>query len=172
LEQPKLLKLPFFSDLRGSFFKPFSTDAWEAQLGSSFHPKEVFFSTSHLNVLRGFHFQKPPADHGKIVFCLRGRFLDITLDLRKNGSFGAVEAMEICEGSGKAIYIPSGFAHAFLSLENDTCIGYLVDSVYSPELDYGIHWSSIDFAWPISNPIISPRDEAFSSFANFQTPFI
>ena len=172
MEQPRLLQLPFFSDLRGSFFKPFSADAWESQLGSSFRPKEVFFSTSHRNVLRGFHFQKPPADHGKIVFSLRGRFLDITLDLRQSGRLGAIEAIDLSAGSGHALYIPRGFAHAFLSLEDDTCIGYLVDSVYSPELDSGIHWSSINFELPTDTPIVSARDESFLPFSDFKTPFI
>lgn len=167
-----LLELPFFEDQRGSFFKSFSEEQFKKSTGIDFSPRENFFSISHKGVLRGFHFQAPPADHDKIVFCLGGKTLDVVVDLRhKNGTFGKVQSFELNAGTGKAVFVPKGFGHAFLAMEEGTIVGYLVTSVHAHSKDLGIHWSSVNFDWPIRNPIVSERDNKFPRLQDFSSPF-
>lgn len=168
----RLLELALFRDHRGSFFKPFAQSVLEKAIGGAFAPREVFFSSSNKNVIRGFHFQKPPADHDKIVFCLAGKTLDVVVDLRRNGgSYGRVQAFELTGDSGRVVYLPRGFGHAFLALEEGTTVGYLVNSEHDAGSDQGILWSSVDFRWPVETPILSGRDAAFPALRDFQSPF-
>ncbi|MDA7625464.1 dTDP-4-dehydrorhamnose 3,5-epimerase family protein [bacterium] len=166
---------PFvFEDERGSFVKPFH----EGQLGDygiSMNVKEEFFSTSAAEVIRGMHFQMPPHAHQKIVYCLTGRILDVVLDLRESSpTFGESVAFELSARNRHIVPIPVGFAHGFLSHEDDSCLIYKTDAVHSPDCDAGILWNSFGFNWPIKNfedISISDRDQKHSCFEKFKTPF-
>ena len=158
-------------DDRGSFFKTYNIESFK-QSGLETNWQEEYFSLSEKNVLRGMHFQIPPKDHVKLVTCLSGAVLDVIVDLRKNSStFKKCASFELNEQNKKMLYIPTGCAHGFLSLYNNTLMFYKVSSVYSPEHDQGILWSSINFNWPCDNPITSERDRKQPNLQEFETPF-
>ena len=167
----KIIKPYSHKDTRGKFVKTFHEGQF-AELGIQMKIREEFFSISSQNVLRGMHFQTPPNAHQKLVYCIRGSVLDVVLDLRKGStSYGKSAAFKLSETNGHLVYIPIGFAHGFLSLENDSCLVYKTDSVHAPANDSGIHWNSIGYSWGISQPILSPRDEAFPTLNSFNSPF-
>jgi dTDP-4-dehydrorhamnose 3,5-epimerase len=164
--QPRL-----FADHRGVFVKTFH-DTRFRELGMAFQPREEFFSTSANHVLRGMHFQLPPAAHAKLVYCLHGRVLDVVLDLRrKSATYGRVFARELNAVSRELLFVPVGFAHGFLSLTDDSLMVYKTDAVHSPAHDTGIAWNSFGFDWPVAKPIISERDSKFPAWPAFQSPF-
>lgn len=159
-----------FVDERGIFVKTFHQEIFEEfKIENNF--KEEYYSISHKNVLRGMHFQLPPYDHAKMVYCTRGRIIDVALDLRKHsGTFGKYKIIELSEGSG-VVFIPRGFAHGFLSIEESSTVCYKVETIYNKEHDSGILWNSFGLNWPSLNPILSNRDKNFIHFKNFESPF-
>jgi dTDP-4-dehydrorhamnose 3,5-epimerase/CDP-3, 6-dideoxy-D-glycero-D-glycero-4-hexulose-5-epimerase len=166
-----LLKPAAFQDQRGDFVKTFNVDAFVA-LGICFKPVEEFFSTSRKNVLRGMHFQLPPYDHDKLVYCIRGRVLDVLFDLRRSSpTHGQVTSTELSRENHHQFYIPKGVAHGFLALEDDSVMVYKTSTVHRPTHDAGIRWDSIGFDWGINTPIVSARDVGFGSLSEFATPF-
>jgi len=123
-------------------------------------------------VIRGLHFQKPPADHAKIVYCLEGSALDVVLDLRSSSaSFGQHIKVKLSRESPIAIYIPSGCAHGFLAQADHTLMFYQVSTGYVPALDSGIRWNSAGIDWPTDTPIVSTRDQTLPCLAEFISPF-
>jgi dTDP-4-dehydrorhamnose 3,5-epimerase len=119
------------------------------------------FSYSKKNVLRGLHFQFFPKAQGKLVRVLEGTIWDVAIDVRKNSSnFKKWVAVELSEENGKALYIPAGFAHGFLTLSETAKVLYKTTAEYDSELEEGILWNDIDIniTWPISNPILSKKD--------------
>ena len=166
----KLLKSKAHLDARGSFLKTFHAGFFAAN-GMDFTPREQFFSVSKKHVLRGLHFQLPPSDHAKLVFCASGRILDLVVDLRRCGNFGRVHSCELGARGSELLYIPKGCAHGFLALEENSTVFYLTDSEHDPGRDAGILWNSIGFDWGISDPVLSPRDAAFPLLAEFSSPF-
>ena len=168
---PQLLTLPAFSDARGIFVKTFHEETLQ-QTGIEFELKESYFSVSKKDVIRGMHFQMPPHEHSKIVFCPAGSVLDVVLDLRKeSATFGKYQAQELSADNHLAIFIPEGFAHGFKALTENAMTFYLVSSMHNKESDAGIRWDSFNFDWDCANPIISARDRNFSSLRDFNSPF-
>lgn len=142
------------------------------ELGIAFRPVEEFFSTSKKNVIRGMHFQLPPDDHAKLVYCIRGSVMDVLVDLRKNSpTYGQTASAVLSLENHHQYYIPSGVAHGFAALEDDSVMVYKTTTVHSPESDAGIRWDSFGFDWRVSNPIISDRDKAFPALMAFNSPF-
>lgn len=171
LKDAQLITLPAFYDDRGSFVKTFH-DSILKEHGIDFELKESYFSFSQQNVIRGMHFQLPPHDHAKIVFCPHGAILDVIVDLRKNEpTYGQYFAHELSAENHKAYYIPAGFAHGFKALTDQAMTYYLVSSEYSQVHDTGIRYDSIGFDWQIADPIISTRDLSFLAIAEFESPF-
>ena len=110
------------ADERGSFTKTFHNDAFELQ-GLENNFRESFFSLNKKNVIRGMHFQSPPYDHAKYVYCTSGRILDVILDIRSNShTYGKYICIEISPENHKGIYMPSGVAHAFACLTEATML--------------------------------------------------
>ncbi len=166
-----IIRPRIFHDVRGSFVKTYHCDAFR-KLGLDFEPQEEFFSTSAKNVLRGMHFQSPPAAHAKLVYCIAGRVLDVALDLRKNSpTFGHSCARELNAVNREMFFIPTGFAHGFLALEDNTTMVYQTSTVHSPAHDAGVRWDSFGFAWPAKDPILSNRDQKFPGLGEFKSPF-
>ena len=162
-----LIETNILKDIRGDFTKIFQNSYFEELDG--FSPKECYVSTSKKNVLRGFHLQLNESIHGKIVSCLSGQVLDVFVDLRKNGSFGKVYSKILTSKKRDTIFIPKGYGHAFLNLDDeDATLLYLVETEHSPKNDSGVKWDSVDFEWPIINPIISERDKKLSEICNFK----
>jgi dTDP-4-dehydrorhamnose 3,5-epimerase len=152
------LKTPSVYDHRGSLAKLFHYDSL-AQQGISFKPAESFLTKSKFSVLRGMHFQIGNAAHEKLVTCIKGRVLDVVVDVSPDSRFfNKPFAIELAENKEISLLIGKGYAHGFLSLDHDCWMLYSTTTIHCPSLDKGVLWSSIDFDWPISNPILSPRD--------------
>lgn len=159
-----------YYDERGGFIKSFSNDFFESS-GISFTPREIYYSISKKDVIRGMHFQTPPKEHAKIIYVTSGKILDVILDIRKDSpTYGKYLSIDLtaCKNS---IYIPIGCAHGFKSLEDNTFVIYNQTSCYSIENDSGILWDSFGYNWQIENPILSMRDLKFVHFNQFISPF-
>ncbi len=168
----KLLRLPAFPDNRGRFVKTFHETTLR-NAGIDFVLKESYYSVSHKDVIRGMHFQTPPHDHAKIVFCPAGSILDVIVDLRIDSpTFGRHHAEELSAANARAFYIPAGFAHGFKALSDDTISFYLVSSEHDRDSDTGIRWDSFGFDWNCAAPIVSDRDRSFVTLAAFDSPFL
>lgn len=166
-----ILQAKVFTDRRGEFVKTFHAATF-SRLGLPTDWPEEFHSVSGKHVLRGMHFQTPPADHGKLVYCLRGRVLDVILDLRQGSpTRGNFASIELGSGNHLLLYIPTGFAHGFLSLEDHSLMVYKTTKPHSPEQDSGVLWNSFGFPWPVKFPVLSDRDASFSELCNFKSPF-
>jgi dTDP-4-dehydrorhamnose 3,5-epimerase len=158
-------------DARGSFQKFFRADQFQA-LGLRADWREEFVSVSNAGVIRGMHFQVPPAQHAKLVVCLAGRVLDVVVDLRRGSpTQGRCAAVELSAARANGLFVPEGFAHGFLSLEDGSTLLYKVSAEHAPACDQGIRWDSFGFDWPIAAPLVSPRDAALPPLASFQSPF-
>ena len=164
---PKVLK-----DERGTFVKTFHQEIFKAN-GLETHFTEEYYSFSKKRVLRGLHFQLPPLDHIKFVYCVSGRVLDAVVDLRIGfPTYGEFETFELSAEKANMLYIPKGLAHGFYVLSESAIMVYKVTTVYSPEHDTGILWNSVGIPWPDEKPIISQRDSRFISFADSKSPFV
>ena len=171
LADAALITLPAFADERGSFIKTFQ-DSFFKQSGIDFELRESYFSVSHKDVIRGMHFQLPPHDHAKIVFCPHGAIVDVLVDLRRQSpTYRQYFATELSAENHKAFYIPAGFAHGFKTLQDHTITYYLVSSEHSKEQDAGIMYNSFGMDWQVEHPIVSARDQAFPALAGFDSPF-
>ena len=166
-----LFNFDIYEDKRGAFRKLYHSEIFtKHKLNLAI--KEQFYSISAKNVLRGMHFQAPPFDHFKLVSCLHGNVLDVVLDLRKNSkAYKQFEIIYLSQNNGNVLYIPSGIAHGFLSLDDNSGMLYNTTTVHAPEEDKGILWDSFGFNWPIVNPIVSERDQKFPKLNEFKSPF-
>lgn len=166
-----ILETVNFQDNRGSFQKLFNYDLF-AENGLRTDFKESYYSISQKNVIRGMHFQLPPFEHAKLVYVSKGRILDVVVDIRKEShTYGECFSIELDDQKAQYLYIPIGFAHGFLSLEDGSIVNYSQTSCYSKEHDCGIAHDSIGFEWGLEKPIISGRDLTFEILQQFNTPF-
>lgn len=127
------------------------------------------------HTLRGLHFQSPPHGQDKLVRCIRGRVFDVAVDLR-NGSptYGKWVSAELSAENGWQLFVPIGFAHAFLTLEPDCEVMYKVSDLYEPSCDGGIRWDTVGIDWPIPadvGPELSVKDAGLPALADFDSPF-
>lgn len=158
-------------DIRGGFQKLFNMDAF-LQNGLAVNYKEMYYSVNKKGALRGMHFQNPPYDHEKLVYVSNGSILDVVLDIRKNSdTYGKYFSTYLDAESGKYLYIPKGFAHGFLSLEDNTIVNYAQTSCYNAEHDCGVDAMSFGFDWNVNLPIRSGRDLTFPMLDEFISPF-
>lgn len=164
---------PFYSgDKRGGFAKIFEQQVYK-NAGFNFSLNEMFVSISSKNVIRGMHFQlnRPQA---KIVSVLKGSVYDVIVDLRPDSiTYKMWQGFDLNEMNHKALFVPRGFAHGFLALEDETCMLYLCDGQYDKETDTGIRFddSEIGIVWPMKNMstvICSQRDLNLMSFEEYQ----
>ena len=158
-------------DDRGNFIKMFNYDEF-INNGIDVEFKESYYSTSKKNVIRGMHFQLPPDQHAKLVTVIKGSVTDVVVDLRKESpTYKKVFSIELSDRNNKALFIPVGMAHGFVSNEDDTVMLYQVSTGYHKESDCGIRYDSIDYQWNVTNPIVSDRDRSFESINDFRSPF-
>ncbi|NUZ08202.1 dTDP-4-dehydrorhamnose 3,5-epimerase family protein [Piscinibacter koreensis] len=172
----RFVRLKRFDDARGSFVKTFSRSLFEAAIagmpgGEPFELSEEFYSTSARDVIRGMHFQVPPHDHVKLVYCASGAVLDVLVDLRRGPGYGKVASVRLDAAAPSLLVIPKGVAHGFRSLTDDSLMVYKTSTEHSPAHDQGIRWDSLDFAWDCPAPVISARDRAHPPLAEFESPF-
>ena len=154
-----ILDCPNFSDHRGDFTKLFHSESLQAQ-GININPKETFLTRSKANVLRGMHYQVGAAAHIKLVKCIKGKVLDVVVDIRPESAyFNKPISVELSGSENMALLIGKGYAHGFLTIEDDSWMLYSTTTEHCPSLDKGVRWNSIDFNWPITHPLLSSRDE-------------
>lgn len=160
-----------FQDNRGGFQKLFNFDFFKEN-GLEYAFKEFYYSVNKKDVVRGMHFQLPPFDHTKVVYVSKGRIKDVVVDIRKQSStYGKCFSIELDDHKGQYLYIPKGFAHGFVSLEDGSIVNYAQTSCYSKEHDCGVDAMSISLDWDIENPIRSGRDLTFEKLSDFNSPF-
>jgi len=133
-------------------------------------------SSKQAGTLRGLHFQLPPAAQAKLVMVVKGRILDVAVDIRRGSpTFGKYVSTELSSETGHQLYIPVGFAHGFLTLENDVVVMYKASDYYAPTHESGIRWNDPDiaFPWPLkeANIIISDKDRRLPLLKEFASPF-
>lgn len=167
----KIIENFYQFDIRGNFIKLFN-DKQFIEMGLNTDLKEVYYSTSQKDVIRGMHFQLPPHEHDKIVHVISGSVVDVIVDLRKESS-NYKKCMEIHLSGNKprSLYIPKGFAHGFKCLEDRTIMLYQVTEGYQPSCDTGVLYSSLSYNWNVNDPIISERDQKFIKIEEFDSPF-
>ena len=154
--QPKI-----FNDERGVFFESWNDSVFKT-LGLNISFIQDNQSLSKKNVLRGLHFQNHPHGQGKLVRVSKGKALDVALDLRKDSkTYGKHFKQELSDQNTTMLWIPHGFAHGFISLEDQTVFQYKCDALYHQESEDCILWNdpSHGIDWGIKNPIVSAKDQ-------------
>lgn len=152
-----------FGDERGFFVETYNEPRYkESGIAGDFVQDNL--SQSKKGVLRGLHYQAPPFAQGKLVSVIKGAVLDVAVDIREDSpTFGQYVAVELTGENKKQFWIPEGFAHGFLTLEDDTLFAYKCTNVYSPEHDRGVKYNdpAIGIEWPeIGEFIVSDKDNA------------
>jgi dTDP-4-dehydrorhamnose 3,5-epimerase len=161
-----------FTDERGYFSETFSQRDFNAAVGGEVEFVQDNESLSAKGVLRGMHFQVPPAPMGKLVRVVSGAILDVAVDIRKGSlTYGKHEAVRLDADEGWQFWIPEGFAHGFLALEEGTKIAYKCTAFYDPECDSGIRCDNLGIDWGIDNPLVSAKDKCAISLDDFDSPF-
>jgi NDP-hexose 3,5-(Or5-) epimerase len=149
-------------DERGAFFEHFRADLLAETLGHPFVPRQINYSVSRRNTLRGIHSVAIPPGQAKYVTCVRGALRDIVVDLRVGSpTFGTYETTLLDAESGRALYIPEGVGHGFLALTDDTCICYVLSSEHVPGTQIDINPLDPDLALPWGfdeAPVMSEKD--------------
>ncbi|TNE75360.1 MAG: dTDP-4-dehydrorhamnose 3,5-epimerase [Bacteroidetes bacterium] len=164
-----------FGDHRGYFTSPYIESAFNQLVGST-HFVQDNESKSSKGVLRGLHFQLPPYDQAKLVRVISGAVIDVAVDLRKDSpDYGKHYSILLSGENKKQLFVPRGFAHGFVVLENDTIFSYKVDNIYAPEFESGIIWNDPDLSidWQLNGitPLLSDKDKELQSFKSFKSPF-
>lgn len=162
LPEVKLLEPQYFEDFRGYYCETYSARTLaEYGIQTKFVQDNHSFSAKK-GTIRAHHFQNNPKPQIKLVRCVRGRILDVAVDLRRDSpTFKKWVSVELSADNRRQIWIPSGFSHGFLTLEDNCEVLYKVDAFYEPALDRAIAWNDpeIGMAWGISAPIISVKDQ-------------
>jgi dTDP-4-dehydrorhamnose 3,5-epimerase len=158
-------------DERGVFVKVFQEGVFKEH-GLTTEWREEYYSVSRRGVLRGLHFQLPPHDHEKLVYCTDGGVLDVVVDLRVGSpAYGKHVIIELTAEKANMIYIPRGLAHGFYVTTPSATMLYKLATQYAQSHDTGILWNSVGIDWPDANPVLSSRDKSFSAFSDFKSPF-
>ena len=168
-----VIKPVIFTDDRGYLFESWSEDSF-AKNGLDLDFVQDNQSLSAKGVLRGLHFQNPPFAQGKLVRVIKGAVLDVVVDIRKESStFGQYFSIELNEENKTIFWIPSGFAHGFITLVDDTIFSYKCTGVYNSASEDSLLWSDEDLNidWGTINPLVSHKDLVAGSFKNFTSQF-
>ncbi|MFI9272598.1 dTDP-4-dehydrorhamnose 3,5-epimerase family protein [Kitasatospora sp. NPDC052896] len=158
------------ADERGSFFESLRTDDLSRIVGEPFVPRQINYSVSRRNTLRGLHSVTIPPGQAKYVSCVRGALRDFVVDLRVGSpTFGRHESNLLDDISGRAVYVPEGVAHGFLALADDSCICYVLSSAHVPGTQIDLDPLDPDLAIPwgfTEPPIISEKDRSAPRLAD------
>lgn len=165
-----------FADARGYFFESFSEREFQEAVGPV-HFVQDNESMSSYGVMRGLHFQRPPFTQAKLVRCVKGRVLDVAVDIRKGSpTYGQHVAVELSEENHRQFFVPRGFAHGFAVLSETAIFQYKCDNYYAPQADGGISILDdslgIDWQIPTDKALLSEKDTKHALLKDFETPFI
>ncbi len=164
-----------FKDDRGYFYESYSKQKFEdAGIHADFIQDNQSFSQK--GTLRGLHGQANPYAQGKLVRVIQGRVLDVAVDIRKNSpTYGQHITVELSGDNHKQFWVPPGFLHGFVTLEDNTIFTYKVTNYYNKESEIGVIWNdpALAIGWGINETevLLSPKDELLPSFADFKSPF-
>ena len=167
-----LLTPQVFNDDRGYFMESYNKMRIGKMIKNDFVQDNE--SLSRKNVLRGLHLQIPPHAQAKLIRVIKGSILDVAVDLRKNSDTFGQHFKHVLSGENKKqLYIPEGFAHGFLTLEDDTLINYKCSNYYHADSESSILWNDPDLKidWGIQNPILAEKDRLAEKFITFENPF-
>lgn len=175
IEGVLIIEPRLFKDERGYFFESWSKREFEEKVGNIEFVQDNESKSSY-GVMRGLHFQRPPFTQSKLVRCVRGRVLDVAVDLRKGSkTYGQHVAVELTEDNHRQFFIPKGFAHGFAVLSETAVFQYKCDNFYHPEADGGISITDeslgIDWIIPVKEAILSEKDTKHPLLKDFETPF-
>ena len=168
-----ILNPSIFTDQRGYFFESWNKEVFR-NIGIKLDFVQDNQSFSNKGVLRGLHFQNPPFAQGKLVRVIRGSVLDVAVDIRKESlTFGQYFSIELSERNNTIFWIPPGFAHGFVALEDNTVFSYKCTETYNKDAEESLLWSDKDLNidWKINNPIVSDKDNKAINFSNFSSQF-
>ena len=163
-----------FKDSRGYFFESFNSKYFKEKTNIDINFVQDNQSCSQKNVLRGLHFQKPPHDQGKLVSVIKGSVLDVAVDIRKKSpTYGKHFKAILSDKNHHMMYLPSGMAHGFLTLENDTIFSYKCTNYYNKESEGCILWNdhNLNIDWLTNDVILSEKDKKGEKFSSFVTNF-
>lgn len=175
IEGVVIIEPRIFKDARGYFFESYSQREFEEKVGKIDFCQDNE-SMSSYGVMRGLHFQRPPFTQSKLVRCVKGRVLDVAVDIRKKSpTYGQHVAVELTEDNHRQLFIPKGFAHGFAVLSATAVFQYKCDNFYHPEADGGIsildNSLGIDWRIPTDKAILSDKDTRHPMLADFDSPF-
>jgi len=177
LEVPDLVELTprRFADERGFFSEVYNEARFaKAGIAARFVQDNVSLSVTK-GVVRGLHFQTPPAAQAKLLRVARGAIFDVGVDLRRSSpTYGRWAGVILSADKWNQLYLPEGFAHGFMTLEDNTEVSYKVSALYSPEHDRSIRWDdpAIGIEWPEGlHPILSAKDADAPLLADVETGF-
>ncbi|MBX2948596.1 MAG: dTDP-4-dehydrorhamnose 3,5-epimerase [Crocinitomicaceae bacterium] len=163
-----------FEDERGYFTESFNQRVFNELVGADIRFVQDNESVSSRYVLRGLHFQKPPHAQGKLVRVSSGSVLDIAVDLRKDSpTFGKWHGEILSAANGKLFWIPEGFAHGFIALEDHTKFLYKCTDYYAPDSEETLRWNdpTLNIDWGNNHPIVSEKDKKGRIFEELNSPF-
>lgn len=165
-----------FADDRGFFMETYNKERYlQSGVDGEFVQDNV--SVSKKGTLRGLHYQAPPFAQGKLVQVLRGSVMDVAVDIRFGSpTFGNYVSVELSAENKKQFWIPAGFAHGFVALEDDTIFSYKCTNIYAPEHDRGVLWNdthiNIEWPFPEAELLISDKDKKQPSLKDIEQEFI
>lgn len=157
-------------DNRGYFMRTYDLKMFTEAGAAREWVQENQSRSTQKGIVRGLHFQFPPYAETKLVRCIRGKILDVFVDLRKNSkTFGEWDSIELSEENKKMVYIPRGFAHGFCTLTEDCEVLYKVDNYYAPEAEGGLLWNDpkLGIPWPVDEPVLSDKDKVLPGIDEF-----
>lgn len=165
-----------FTDSRGYFFESYNKQRFKDETGLDIDFVQDNESMSSYGVMRGLHFQRPPFTQSKLVRCVRGKVLDVAVDIRKGSpTYGQHVAVELTEDNHRQFFVPHGFAHGFAVLSQTAIFQYKCDNFYAPQADGGINIKDetlgIDWQIPMDRAILSDKDLKHPNLADFDSPF-
>ena len=164
-----------FGDLRGVFYETFSARLMqEMGLPANLDWVQDNQSKSQPGVLRGLHFQRPPHAQAKLVRVAQGRVLDVVVDIRRaSPTYGQHAKVELSAAQGNILFVPAGFAHGFVALEEDTLFLYKCSDYYAPAAEGGLLWNdpALGIDWAAENPLVSAKDAILPPLAGLDSPF-
>ncbi len=175
IEGVVIIEPRIFTDARGYFFESFSQKEFDEKV-HPIHFVQDNESKSSYGVMRGLHFQRPPFSQSKLVRCVKGRVLDVAVDIRKGSpTYGKHVTVELTEDNHRQFFVPRGFAHGFAVLSETAVFQYKCDNFYAPQADGGISIKDeslgIDWQIPMENAILSEKDIKHICLKDFDSPF-
>ena len=176
IEGLKIIEPRIFGDARGYFFESFNERDFAAQTGIEVRFVQDNESKSRYGVVRGLHFQQPPFAQSKLVRVVKGRVLDVAVDIRHGSpTYGRHVAVELSEENHRQLFLPKGMAHGFAVLSDEVLFQYKCDEYYHPEAEGAIAWDdpTLAIAWQVSaeRVLLSEKDSHHPMFNDFKTPF-